>query len=100
MELNKDGSQTQITPKVVIAMVVPYSLGVLDSTGARYSVYGVVGSGAVSVFQDGTVTTGTWAKTSNATQITFTNASGKPLLLNPGQTWIESIAGSQDLSYT
>ena len=100
MELNKDGSQTQIAPKVVVAMIVPYSIGALDSSGAYYSVYGVIGSGAVSVFQDGTVTTGTWSKTSNAAQIKFSDANGQPLLLNPGQTWIDAIAGSQDLSYT
>lgn len=100
MELNKDGTQVQISPKVVVAMVIPYSLGPLDSTNANYSVYGVIGSGAVSVFQDGTVTTGTWTKASNSAQITFTNASGKPLLLNTGQTWIEAIASSSDLNYT
>ncbi len=29
MELNKDGSQVQIAPSVVVAMVIPYSLGAL-----------------------------------------------------------------------
>ena len=99
MELNSDGSQVQITPKVVVAMVLPYSYGALDSSGAYYSVYGVVGSGQVDVFQDGTVTVGTWAKTSNASQITFTQANGQPLDLNAGQTWIEALAGSQDITY-
>jgi hypothetical protein len=99
MELNSNGSQVQITPKVVVAMVLPYSYGALDSSGAYYSVYGVIGSGQVDVFQDGTVTIGTWAKTSNNSQITFTQANGQPLDLNAGQTWVEALASSQDITY-
>ncbi|MGH7240474.1 MAG: DUF3048 domain-containing protein, partial [Candidatus Saccharimonadales bacterium] len=72
-------TNTQISPKVVIAMVVPYSVGSLDATGASYSDYAAVGSGPVYVFQDGTVTTGQWAKTSAQSQITFTSGSGQTI---------------------
>lgn len=99
MELNKDGSTVQITPKVVIAMVVPEQNGALDSSGAYYADYAVIGSGQVTIFQDGTVETGTWTKTSNTSQITFTDAKGQPLGLNPGQTWIDALSTSSDLSY-
>ena len=99
MELSSIGAQVQITPKVVVAMILPYSYGALDSTGAYYSVYGVVGSGQVDVFQDGSVTIGTWAKTSNASPITFTLSNGQPLDLNAGQTWVEALGGSQDVTY-
>ncbi|HVV66544.1 MAG TPA: DUF3048 domain-containing protein [Candidatus Saccharimonadales bacterium] len=90
----------QITPAVVIAMVVPYSLGALDSSGAYYSNYGVVGSGPVYVFQDGGVITGTWAKKSNTDQITFTGADGQPIKLNPGQTWITAVSDTGKVSYS
>ncbi len=100
MDLSQNGTQVQVAPKVVVAMIVPYSLGALDSSGAYYSVYQVIGSGPVYIFQDGTVETGTWAKTSNTAQITFTAANGQALPLNPGQTWIEALASSQDLNYT
>jgi len=93
-------TNTQIAPKVVIAMVVPYSLGALDSSGAYYSDYTVIGSGPVYVFQDGGVTTGTWAKTSNNTQISFTDSSGNPIKLNPGQTWITAVAQTSKVAYT
>ncbi|MGH7141932.1 MAG: DUF3048 domain-containing protein [Candidatus Saccharimonadales bacterium] len=99
MELNADGSQVQIAPKVVIGMVVPYSTSSLDSSGAYYSVYNVIGSGPVYIFQDGTVETGTWTKSSDASQITFTNSSGQTIGLDPGQTWISILASSQDLTY-
>ena len=99
MELHKDGSQVQISPKVVVAMVVPRQNGVLDSTGAYYSDYATIGSGPITVFQDGITETGTWTKTSNAAPLTFTDAQGQPLQLNPGQTWISVIAASSDVTY-
>jgi hypothetical protein len=90
----------QISPKVVIAMVVPESRGALDASGAYYSDYNVIGSGAVYVFQDGTLTTGQWTKSSNTSQITFTDASGQPIKLNPGQTWLSAVSTASGVSYT
>ncbi len=90
----------QLTPAVVIAMVMPYSLGALDSSGAYYSNYGTIGSGPVYVFQDGGVITGTWAKTSNNAQFTFKDASGKSIRLNPGQTWLTAVADTGKVSYS
>lgn len=95
MELNKNGTQVQIQPKVVIAMVMQYSL---ESDG-YHSQYNVIGSGPTYVFQDGTVTTGTWQKTSNAGQVTFTDANGQPIKLDAGQTWITAVGSASDVSY-
>jgi DUF3048 family protein len=92
-------TNTQISPKVVIAMVIPETQGALDASGAYYSDYNTIGSGAVYVFQDGTETTGTWTKSSNTAQLTFTNASGQPLKLNAGQTWVTAISLSSDQTY-
>lgn len=91
---------TQLSPKVVVAMIVPLSQGALDSTGAYYSDYQVVGNGAVYVFQDGGVTQGTWSKASPTSQITFSDQSGKPIKLNPGQTWLTALGSAGDLSYS
>jgi hypothetical protein len=90
----------QISPQVVIAIVVPESQGSLDASGAYYSDYASIGSGQAYVFQDGTVTTGEWAKTSPTSQITFMASSGDPIKLNPGQTWITAISSTRELSYT
>lgn len=89
----------QISPKVVIAMVIPEHSGSLDSSGAYYSDYAVIGSGPVYVFQDGTVTTGQWSKTSRTSQITFTDASGQPIKLNPGQTWLTAVTSTGHVGY-
>ncbi len=90
----------QIAPQVVIAMVVPRTNGSLDSSNAYYSDYSDIGSGPVYIFQDGTVTQGTWQKSSQRSQIQFMNASGQAIPLNPGQTWITVLSHSSLLSYT
>jgi hypothetical protein len=97
--LDADTGQ-QIEPKVVIAMVVPWTNGALDSSNAYYTVYSDIGSGTAYVFQDGTVTQGTWAKPSVGTQITFTNANGSPIKLNAGQTWITALGANSEISYS
>lgn len=89
----------QISPKVVIAMVVPLARGALDSSGAYYSDYNPIGSGTAYIFQNGTVTTGTWNKATNNAPLTFTDGTGAPIPLNPGQTWISAVASTSGVSY-
>ncbi|HET9098515.1 MAG TPA: DUF3048 domain-containing protein [Candidatus Saccharimonadales bacterium] len=90
----------QLSPKVVIGLIIPQTQGQLDTTGAYYTVYQVVGSGQAYVFQDGTVEVGTWTKPSPTAQISFKDASGNTLKLNAGQTWITALGASNLLSYS
>lgn len=92
-------TNTQISPAVVVVMAMPYSLGALDSSGAYYSQYATIGSGTVYIFQDGTVSTGQWAKTSATSQFTFTDDAGKPIKLNPGQTWLTAVSSASNVTY-
>jgi hypothetical protein len=85
--VDASGTTTQITPKVVIV------LATAQSSNGKYSVYQVEGSGEVNIFENGTVIHGTWSKPTAGEQITFSDDSGAPLKLNPGQTWI-SVVGS------
>jgi hypothetical protein len=89
----------QLSPKVVIGMVVPWSQGSLDSSNAYYSVYQDIGSGKALVFQDGSVTIGQWNKPSIDAPLEFTTSSGQPLKLNAGQTWITVLASANEASY-
>lgn len=95
MSLHKDGSQAQIQPKVVIAMVMQYGLEADD----HHSQYNVVGTGQAFIFQDGTVTPGTWAKTDKQTQVTFADQNGKPIPLDAGQTWLTALSGANQVTY-
>lgn len=79
-------SGTQLSPKVVVALVIPFR------QNGIYSVYGTVGTGSGTVYQDGNAIAITWAKESRSTQYIFTRADGTPLLLNPGQTWFTALA--------
>jgi hypothetical protein len=89
-------TNTQISPKVVIALVMPYSL----EADGYHSDYTTIGSGPVYVFQDGLVTTGQWSKSSSTTQFVFTNSTGQPLKLNPGQTWLTALSTSANVTYS
>lgn len=88
-------SKAQIAPKVVVALVVPYSI----HADGIHSVYQTIGSGKVFVFQDGLVTEGTWEKSNSKSQITFKDAAGKPIKLNAGQTWITATSIANNVTY-
>jgi hypothetical protein len=88
-------TNTQISPTVVVALVMPYGL---ESDG-HHSDYSTIGSGPAYVFQDGIATVGQWAKTGNTNQFVFTDAAGKPLLLDPGQTWLTAVSGTSKVGY-
>lgn len=85
----------QLEPKVVIAIVLPYSI----EADGYHSRYGTIGSGRAYVLQDGTVTVGIWKKTSNTGQIQFLDTSGKPIDLNTGQTWITALGSASQIRY-
>ncbi len=95
MVVDQTGAQTQITPRVVVAMIMPNSL---ESDGL-HNQYGTVGSGTAYVFQDGTVTIGNWNKSANNAQIAFTTSSGQPLYLDDGTTWLTALGSKSDVSY-
>ena len=89
-----DKGGVRLQPKVVIALVVPQSRGALDASGAYYTDYSDNGSDTAYVFQDGGVTVGTWEKGDTTSQITFKDASGLPIKLNAGQTWITLVSAA------
>jgi hypothetical protein len=65
-----------------------------------YSVYKTTGSGDMFVFQNGTVTKGKWKKSGAKSQFKFTNKEGKPILLNPGQTWVTLLKNSGEVKFS
>ncbi len=90
---NDHRSGVQISPKVVVALVMGFS------QNGIYSVYQTTGSGTAFIFQDGDVTQATWTKASDKGQITFTDATGKPLGLNPGQTWLTLVKAPNAVTF-
>lgn len=95
MVVAKDGKQTQLAPKVVVALTMPQGIEADD----LHTSYGTIGSGHAFIFQDGGVSEATWHKASNTDQFTFTDGQGKPLGLNPGQTWFTAVGSNDRVSY-
>jgi hypothetical protein len=95
MVVDAADAQKQITPKVVITLVMPYGI----QSDGKHSDYGTIGTGQLFVFQDGTVTPGTWSKAGNNDQFQFVDNNGHPLLFNPGQTWITVVDAASDVTY-
>ena len=91
--LDANGS-VQISPKVVVGLVTPYGI----QSDGKHSDYGTIGSGPVYVFQDGLVSVGSWHKADDKGPMTFTDAAGSPLALNPGQTWLTAVTGLEKIT--
>lgn len=87
-------SGTQISPKVVIALVTDHA------QDGIYSVYRTTGSGQAYIFQDGDVIIGTWSKLDERAPLQFKDAAGNEQGLNPGQTWITVVGNSSAVTYT
>jgi hypothetical protein len=85
-------SQAQLTPKVVVVIVVPYSY----ASDGVHSEYDTIGSGKAFIFQDGNVGEGIWEKPDRKTAMRLGDANGSPFAINAGQTWVSvvSTAGS------
>lgn len=88
-------SKEQLSPKVVVALVIPYSI----HPDRIHSVYQTIGSGKAVIFQDGIATEATWEKAAAKSQITFKDASGAPVKFNAGQTWITATSIANNVVY-
>ncbi len=86
MDKAEDGTLTQISPNVVIAMKVH----VIDRAGDvnGYKDHETWGEGDVFVFQDGTVSAGKWRRASISDPLKFYDSNNQEILLNRGQTWV------------
>ncbi|MBP6961993.1 DUF3048 domain-containing protein [Candidatus Saccharibacteria bacterium] len=84
---NDEKSGKQISPTVVIALVMSYGI----HADGVHSTYANVGSGKVLIFQNGVVQEGTWTKASDKAELAFKDAAGLDIALQPGQTWITAI---------
>jgi hypothetical protein len=91
-----DKKPKQIHPKVLIALVMPYSI---DSDG-YHSVYDMYGKGTAIIFQDGNVQKGIWRKANRSGQFSFKDAEGKTIELDAGQTWVVAVAAANRVSYS
>ncbi len=81
-----DSLSGQVSTNNVIVMVVEYKPSPADPNSPEAQ---TIGTGQVLVFTGGVVVRGTWTRTDRFSPIVLTDASGNPILLTPGRTWIE-----------
>lgn len=93
---HKDREKGQISPKVVVVLKTSAKArGGAD----RYEDIVTTGSGTAYVFQNGTVTQGTWKKGSRSAPLRLVDSDGKDIELVRGQTWIGAITGRGGVSW-
>jgi hypothetical protein len=80
------------TDNVVIMKVHNHPDGNRDVAGAPSVQSDTVGKGAVTIYRDGKKITGQWKRTKASAPLRFTDSSGAPIALKPGQTWV-ALAG-------
>jgi Protein of unknown function (DUF3048) N-terminal domain/Protein of unknown function (DUF3048) C-terminal domain len=85
-----DGDSRAITKadNVVIMKVRNHADGNRDVRGTPSVQSDTVGKGAVTIYRDGKKIDGGWKRTKVSAPLHFTDKSGKPIALKPGQTWV------------
>lgn len=84
---------------VVVLHVTARDTGLKDSSGAPVPETILDGEGDLDYFVNGVHTTGTWSKEGLNEPFVFTDADGDPLLLTPGNTWVELLPNTGSLNY-
>lgn len=89
-----DGDSGAITKadNVVIMKVRNHPDGNRDVQGAPSVLSDTVGTGAVTIYRDGKKIEGRWERAKAAASLRFSDKSGNPIPLKPGQTWV-ALAG-------
>lgn len=90
-----DREKGQISPKVVIALKTSVTL---SSDGSHMSI-ATTGNGPAYVFQNGTVTEGTWSKDGAKGQLFIKDQDGKEIKFVRGQTWITTVGNDKNVSW-
>jgi Protein of unknown function (DUF3048) N-terminal domain/Protein of unknown function (DUF3048) C-terminal domain len=88
-------SGQQIAP---VNVIVEFVGCCLDSPEG--GAYQTVGQGDAWVFADGKIARGHWARADRSQPTQYTDASGSPIKLVPGPTWVEFVPASPDYPVT
>jgi hypothetical protein len=81
-----DALSGQVSTNNVVVMFVDYQPSPADGNSPEAQ---TIGSGEVWVFTGGVLVMGTWSRADRLQPITLTDATGAPILLTPGRTFVE-----------
>jgi Protein of unknown function (DUF3048) C-terminal domain len=88
--LYSDGQQVRAT-NVVIQVVRVRLTNITDVNGVRSPEVVATGGGTAYVLRNGRMIQGTWRRSSLADLTRFYDRSGKQIVLEPGNTWVELL---------
>lgn len=91
-EPHTDREEGPLQPSVLIVMDI--TMTKIFEDGYREQIE-TIGTGRVRIFQNGTVTQGSWTKKDQNSQLVFADIDGKEITLNRGQTWIIAVPANQ-----
>jgi Protein of unknown function (DUF3048) N-terminal domain/Protein of unknown function (DUF3048) C-terminal domain len=92
-DMLSDGTQNTAANVIVQYVQISYGPWVENSEGGlevQADLYPNA-SGVADVFRDGTEITGTWRRSTLGSPTQFLDATGTPIPLQPGQTWVELV---------
>lgn len=89
-DLLSDGVQNQAQNVIVEDVNITFGPWVENSQGGLEAESHLLGySGKAYIFRSGRVIEGTWSAPSNGAPTTLRDATGAPIALSPGRTWVE-----------
>ena len=89
-------TKTQLSAKAVV-IIFAKETGPVDDH--KHLLYNNIGSGTGLLLQDGTTTNISWRKQDRAARTLFYDKSGKEILFNRGQIWIEMLPTGTTVKY-
>jgi len=94
------GGQTAAHNVVVMTVQTATGSWVENEQGGHEVLVTATGSGPLVVLRNGVAVTGTWSRASLTGPTTFTAANGKPIALQPGNTWEELVPAGISVTIT
>jgi DUF3048 family protein len=97
---HRTASGKQLSAKNVLLMFVrTHESTHRDAAGNTTPIATMIGRGTVVLFRDGVRIVGKWSRPTAADRTTFTTTTGAPLLLAPGNTWIQLVPRGKKVTY-
>jgi len=87
-----DTAGVQVAPENVVFQVVGYkNTGLVDRSGAAVPEAELIGEGEAWVLTGGRLIKGQWSRPTEEQTTVYKLASGEPIKLTPGRTWVELV---------
>jgi hypothetical protein len=98
---HEDGaSKDQIKAKNVVVLEVAIDSSIVDPKNGVVPRTIMISGGRAWVFEDGRHVEGTWSKASQTAPIVLLDSTGAPLMLAPGNTWVELMPTTSKITIT